>query len=232
MLNHTSSLLAAVAAMFFVLPVASGADPSWKAEEAAKYLDGRQKTWFEFSAADRGEGAGKTSCVSCHTLLPYVIARPVLRNRAGAAEPTEHEKKLLAQTALRIENWSDLDSAKYRLMYDSNERKKKESRGTEAVLNAVIVAFDDRYRKKTAPGDLTRRAFVNLWQTQIPDGDLKGSWDWLNFSLEPWESKGARYYGACLAAIAIGTAPGYYTAGADRDTDAKIALLRGYLKRS
>jgi squalene-hopene/tetraprenyl-beta-curcumene cyclase len=33
-----------------------------------------------------------------------------------------------------------------------------------------------------------------------------------------------------LAAIAVGTAPGYYTPGADQETDARVKLLRGYLK--
>jgi squalene-hopene/tetraprenyl-beta-curcumene cyclase len=40
----------------------------------------------------------------------------------------------------------------------------------------------------------------------------------------------ARYFGAALAAVAVGTAPGYYTPGADADTDARVELLRGYLR--
>ena len=61
-------------------------------------------------------------------------------------------------------------------------------------------------------------------------GNDKGSWDWLNFNMGPWEWKEARYFGASLAAIAVGTAPGYYTPGTDADTDARVMLLRDYLQ--
>jgi squalene-hopene/tetraprenyl-beta-curcumene cyclase len=212
-------------------PEVAAADPGWKTKEAAKYLDDRQKAWYAFSPeADRGQGATKTSCVCCHTLVTYAMARPVLRSLDGTSEATEYEKRLLTQTKLRVENWADLDKPKFRLLYDFDEAKKKESWGTEAVLNAVILAFDDRYQKKTAPSEVTKRAFVNLWQTQLKDGNLKGSWDWLDFDLEPWESENARYYGTCLAAVAIGTAPGYYTGGADATVDAQVKSLRTYLK--
>ena len=75
-------------------------------------------------------------------------------------------------------------------------------------------------------------AFVNLWREQAGEGANKGSWEWLDFKLEPWESKAARYYGAALAAVAVGSAPGYYTPGAEPAVDAKVALLRGYLKEN
>src|SRR5882672_7274432 len=75
---------------------AGGERGSWKPEEARKYLDERQKAWFAFSSADRGEGETRTTCVSCHTVLPYALARPVLRKFVGAETTTEN--KLLAQT--------------------------------------------------------------------------------------------------------------------------------------
>src|SRR5207245_2296242 len=121
--------------------------------------------------------------------------------------------KLLAQTTDRVNAWAKLDTPGYRLFYDFNERKKKESWGTEAVLNALVLSFDDRYQGHTSPAATTRKAFVNLWQTQATDGPQQGSWDWLDFGLQPWEAKTARYHGAALAAIAVGTAPGYYTPG-------------------
>src|SRR6266516_8060361 len=74
---------------------AGGERKSWKPEEARKYLDERQKAWFAFSSADRGEGETRTSCVSCHTVLPYAMARPVLRQLVGAVTATDQEKKLL-----------------------------------------------------------------------------------------------------------------------------------------
>ena len=80
------------------------------------------------------------------------------------------------------------------------------------------------------PSDATKQAFDNLWKVQTQAGGDKGAWDWLDFGLEPWESKGARYYGAALAAIAVGSAPGYYKATADTVLDGKVEMLRVYLK--
>src|SRR5438093_13125267 len=118
---------------------------SWNPDEARKYLDERQTAWFAFSSADRGEGETRTSCVSCHTVLPYALARPALRKLVGAHTATP--KKLLSQTRMRVENWKDLDTEAFGLFYDSSARKKKESWGTEAVLNTVILAFDDRLQR-------------------------------------------------------------------------------------
>ncbi len=230
-LNHTRGSVGLVVVLLACPSAWAGGEASgWKPGEAGKYLDERARAWFAFASADRGQGMTRSTCVSCHTLVPYALARPMLRAVTAAATPTEYEQKLLAQTKRRVENWTDLDTAKFGLLYDFNEQKKKEAWGTEAVLNAVILAFDDHYQGRSAPSDVTKQALANLWKTQIQVGDQKGSWDWLNFNLEPWESPGARYHGAALAAIAVGTAPGYYTPRADADTDAKVKLLRDYLK--
>jgi hypothetical protein len=202
----------------------------WRPGEASKYLDEREKTWFEFSSAKRGQGKEQSSCVSCHSVLGYALARPVLRKITGVETATEYETKLITQTKRRVENWKDLDSESFGLLYDFNEQKKREAWGTEAVLNAVILAFDDHYHGRSTPSEVTKQAFANLWKTQIQAGDHKGTWDWLDFGLEPWEAKGSRYFGAALAAIAVGTAPGYLASDADADVSAKVRLLRDYLK--
>src|SRR5205814_3816703 len=109
--------------------------------------------------------------------------------------------------------------------YDSNEAKKTESRGTEAVINALVLASADAEQNRREPTEPTRRALRRLWETQRADG----AWDWLDFGLEPFESADAAYYGATLAALAIGTAPASSTTQA---TDATVGIekLRGYLK--
>jgi hypothetical protein len=200
----------------------------WKPEQAMKYLDEREKAWFEYSPASRGEGMTQSTCISCHSVLPYVLARPVLHKLVADDVPTEFEKKLLAQTKNRVANWKKLDTAPYSLLYDFSEQKKKESWGTEAVLNTVILAFDDRYQGRSSSSESTKQAFSNLWQTQVKTGDQKGSWDWLDFGMGPWEWKESRYWGAALAAIAAGTAPGY--AGGDDASQEGLRLLRSYLK--
>ena len=201
----------------------------WRKAEAGRYLDERAQAWFAFADAGRGEAETKSRCVSCHTVSPFALARPALRKLTGASEPTEIEKRLIVQTKMRVEHWDELDSAKFQLLYDFDEPKKRESWGTEAVLNAAILAFDDHYQGRPTPGDATKRALANMWQAQSAEGSQKGSWEWLNFGLEPWESPSARYFGAALAAVAVGTAPGYYAPGADSDVDQKVRLLKGYL---
>jgi hypothetical protein len=230
MTNRVASWLAVAVAVACPGSRAVGDPPGWNREAAGKYLDARCKEWLEFAGAGRGQGATRTSCVSCHTLLSYALGRPALRTTAGAATPTEAEQALLARTTKRVEAWASLDTPPYGLLYDFSDPKKRESWGTEAVLNALILASDDRRQGRGGPTAVTRKAFANLWAAQAAEGPQRGSWEWLDFGLEPWESKGGRYYGAALATVAVGTAPGYYTPGADPATDARVELLRAYLK--
>lgn len=198
---------------------AGGEASGWQAAKAGKYLDERQQIWF-----------GYANCVSCHTGLPYALGRPALHKLQGVQTPSEQETRLLAQVRRRVANWKKLDSKEFGLYYDDSDEKKKQSWGTEAVFNAVILAFDDRYQGRSSPSEATKQAFVYLWQTQLQAGANKGTWDWLDFHEAPWGNAEARYFGAALAAIAVGTAPGYYAPGADADTDARVTLLRGYLR--
>jgi hypothetical protein len=191
---------------------------AWNPEKAGESLDGRVKLWFR-----------SAECISCHTALPYALARPALRKLVGATPPTEQETKLLAHVKKRVTNWKDLDTKEFGLYYDANDELKKQSWGTEAVFNALILAFDDRSEGRSSPSESTKQAFVNLWQTQVQSGNNKGAWEWLDFNEAPWGNSESPYFGASLAAIAVGTAPGYAST-ADTDVQAKIALLRGYLK--
>ena len=211
-----------------------GAEPAaakWNPKLAAEYLDGRGESWFKFSSANRGEGATLSHCVSCHSLLPYALARPGLRRVSNDKSPTQWEAKTIEQLKLRVANWDQLDEVEYQLMYDFDEPKKKQSRGTEAVLNALILSLDDQFEGRKQPSDATNKAFSILWATQISDGEHKGSWDWLNFGLEPWESTSARYLGASVAAIAVGATPGNARDGHERDSRERLDWLRTYLKK-
>jgi len=57
----------------------------------------------------------------------------------------------------------------------------------------------------------------------------QGAWAWLNFHYEPWESDGSAYFGAAVAAIAVGTAPGNYAA--NPEIQDQLKLLRDYLQQ-
>jgi squalene-hopene/tetraprenyl-beta-curcumene cyclase len=209
----------------------------WNPQAAAKYLDQRAEEWLAFASAQRGQGNMQTTCISCHTLLPYALARPLLRK--GTPEPTAFEGKMVTQARLRVANWKDLDGSKLRLLYDFTEQKKTESWGTEAVIDATILAFDDRNDPDppmTGPDRVSRKttiqALTNLWATQITSGPQAGAWNWLDFDNDPFESKNSPYFGAALAALALGNLPGRDFGVADPAAKPGIEALRGYLQKN
>ncbi len=206
-------------------------DDAARVRRAVLYLDGRQDDWSRFARAQRGEGADRTSCVSCHTGISYALARPELRRFAAKPGPAAPEERMIAAAGLRAEHWADLDSPRFSLMYDADDRKKAESRGTEAVFNALILAREDAARGRTMPGPATRTALQHLWETQTTEGSDAGSWDWINFGMEPWEGDGSRAFGAVLAAIAVGSAPGYLDQKLDEAAARGVRTLRDYLRR-
>jgi hypothetical protein len=129
------------------------------------------------------------------------------------------EKQLLQDLAKRVKNWQNVPP-----WYSA---KKHQSRGTEGILNALVLANHDAEQGKKKIGDTTAVAFRHLWQSQLKEGDAKGSWPWLDFGLDPWESPGAAYYGTALAALAVGTAPGNFVTKAEHRTN--IKMMRTYL---
>ncbi len=209
-----------VAAGFARVAAGPEARPQWNARAAAAYLDGRQEWWLHWPGAARDH---ETACVSCHTALPYALARPALREALSDREPTATESGTLANVLKRVRMWKEVEP-----FYPDQTRglpKTSESRGTEAILNALILSARDA-RAGALSGD-GRDAFEHLWALQFKNGDLKGAWAWLNFHYEPWESADGTYFGATLAALAVGIAPSAY-AGSAAVHD-QIGLLRAYL---
>jgi hypothetical protein len=93
------------------------------------------------------------------------------------------------------------------------------------VLNALILASRDERAGTVSPE--ARQALANMLALQHSTGDDAGAWAWLNFSLRPWESTTSPYFGAALAAIAIGMEPENYASS--RDIQPNVARLRAYL---
>ena len=182
------------------LPPRSGAR-SWDPAAAAAYLDARMDVWFA-NGTKLKTGETQTACVSCHAGLAYALSRPVLRRVMHVDAPATQEARLIDETRRRVETYST-----HQVLYDFNERRQIESRGTEAVLNAVISTSVDAARNLREPSAPTKKALARLWETQRADG----RWDWLEFGLEPWETTEAAYHGATFAAFAVGTAPGRAT---------------------
>lgn len=201
-------------------PAAGAANP-WNPKAAAAYLDGREAWWMQWTGSARDHG---TVCVSCHTNLPYILARPALRGALYESGPSVNEQRLIDDVIRRVRLGRDAGPYYSEEGYD---HKTAESRGTEAVLNALILASFDAQSGRLS--DDTRAALGTMWGLQRQDGDNKGSWAWLQFDLEPWEASDSPYYGAALAALAVGTAPGNYAASAG--IQPHLALLRDYLNR-
>ena len=81
-----------------------GAAADWDRAAAAAYLDDRMDMWFA-NATKLRTGEEKTSCVSCHSSVPYALARPALRRALHAAAPTAQEARLADETTRRVESY-------------------------------------------------------------------------------------------------------------------------------
>ncbi len=194
---------------------------SWNPKAAAAYLDYRAGWWAEWDGSARDHG---TFCVSCHTALPYALARPALRSALAEQGPSINERRLIEDVTERVRLWKTVGPYYSDRGYD---HKTAESRGTEAVLNALILAGHDTQSGQLS--DDTRAAFDNMWALQQTTGENRGSWLWLQFDQEPWEGNDSAYYGAALAAIAVGTAPGTYASSPGIQDNHQ--RLREYLNR-
>lgn len=218
-----SGLVLAGAVAIGATPEATKPDQTgWDAKAAATYLDARAEFWSTWPNAARDRG---TFCISCHTTLPFAIARPALRAPLGEREPSAAENKILNNLLARARNWRDIEP-----FYPDQTRgipKTSESRAIEAVMNALVLSRRDA-RDGRLSAD-TRTALGVMWALQMKTGPNNGAWTWLNFNYEPWESPNSPYFGASLAALAAGSAPDAYAAAPDIQDNLKA--LRGYFNR-
>ena len=205
----------------FTNSAASATSESWNPRAAAAYLDQRAGWWMAWPGAARDQG---TFCVSCHTALAYSLSRPALRTALGEKAPSANERRLLDNVIKRVRVWKE-----GKPFYDDQNGADKslQSRGTESVLNALILANFDAESGRLSED--TRAAFRNMWALQETAGNEKGAWPWLDFGNEPFEAGDSLFYGACLAAVAVGTAPESLRASPDIQNNVK--LLRDYLDR-
>lgn len=194
----------------------------WDEQAAADYLEQRANWWTHWKGSARDQG---TFCVSCHTSVPYILAQSSLNGNSPAAAESAGERAILDNVTRRVRLWQSI--APYYSDETYGAGKAAQSRATEAVLNALILSA-------AAPpsghlSDDARSAFSNLWALQLTSGKNKGSWQWQDFNLKPWESYDSNYYGAALVAIAVGIAPDDY-----RSTPSiqdHLQLLRDFLRR-
>lgn len=193
---------------------------NWNKKAAASYLDYREGWWLTWPKAQRDHG---TACVSCHTAVPYALARPVLRGALGENSLASAEQGMLANITKRVTMWSEMEP--FYSDAKSGPNKSVESRNAESVLNTVILAQYDASQGKLS--DVTRKAFDNMWALQSKTDGPVGAWVWQNFHLAPWEGDQSEYWGATMAALATAMAPDHYSN--DLKIQQNLTLLRQYL---
>lgn len=158
--------------------------------KTAEYLDGVGVGWTR----DR-------KCITCHTNMPYLTARPLLSGNDGWKEVRAFLEK-------DVESWS------------SGEKPRGDA---YVVATAFALAFNDAQQTgKLHPN--TRTALDRMFDVQLKTGE----WKWLKCNWPPLEHDD--YYGATVAALAVGIAPGNY-AGTDKG---KIGIekLKTYFNRT
>lgn len=144
---------------------------AFSAVKASEYLDGVGVGWTR----DR-------QCITCHTNMPYLLARPLIPGDAGWKEVRAFLEKDVA-------SWSTGG---------------KPRGDAYVVATAFAMAFNDAQNGgKLQP--LTKDALDRMWKGQKATGE----WGWLKCDWPPMEHDD--YYGATVAALAVGIAPGDYT---------------------
>ncbi len=196
--------------------------PAWSKPEAASYLARRTSAWLTWGGSARGAG---TACISCHTGLPLTLSLAALSRSNSLNVAVTADAQLMGDVRKRVQDWAAIESATggqngtAQCFYTD---KMPSSLGTESVMNAVALADYDHSRGRVMLGATTRLALEYMWQQQQPNG----SWQWLEFGLSPWEHDGV-YYGASLAALAVGLAgPHYYH---NSSVQPKVSVLKRFL---
>ena len=208
-------------AIILALSAAAAWCGDWNPRLAAQYMDARQKAWFAWPNASRSG----VVCVSCHTGMPYLLARPALRSALGESEPTLYESVLVDGLRATVVK-TDADNL---FGSKSGTLLAQQVFGAQSVMAALFLAMDDA-RRGHGMSPEAEKAFERMWSLQVRTGKNQGGWLWSDFDLDPWETADAAYYGSALGALATGVAPaGYQSRPEIREN---IAALRTYLREA
>jgi len=191
---------------------------NWDARAAEHYLDSRLKQWAEWPNAT----VSGVVCVSCHSGLPYLVARPALRQSLGEKSgPTLYESLLVEGTRATVfrtdakELFGGLKGPLIDQVY-----------AAVSVVSAVVIAMEDAPHGKLSPEG--EKAFERMWSIQVKEGPGQGAWQWSDYNLDPWETKDSVAYGAAVGALATGLAPGDYQARPEIRSN--VAALSAWLR--
>jgi Prenyltransferase and squalene oxidase repeat len=170
-----------------------GLAEDWE-KKAALYLDGKAADWMVNAPAI----SNNKTCNTCHTITPFLMAD-------FPAEYTPNAASIRSALAVRV-------TTPGKSFYgEPGSTKEKESFATEAVLNAMSLKGGGDKGQYDA-------AVQRMWSQQ----NTQGYWPWLEFGLEPFETRND--WGAGLAAwVALDNTPSEHAA--------KKTKLSDYLKR-
>src|ERR1700722_1380620 len=131
----------------------------WDKAAAAKFLDEREVWWQAWPHAQKDHD---TVCVSCHTQVPYALARPALRSQLGEHAISDPERVMLDSIIKRVNLGSEAETFYSDAVHGPG--KTKEARNAEEVNNALILSSYDAQTGHLQP--VTRKAFEAMWATQ------------------------------------------------------------------
>ena len=194
----------------------------WSPQKAAEYLDGRQAVWAAWPHAAKPNGP----CLSCHTGLFYLMARPVLARALHEDGKAVPEAQLLAAVRSRADAREAAPAGAVPGAGPVKGVLADRLLATQAILTPLVLASADRSQGKLSAE--AEAAFRRMWSLQLQDGPDRGGWAWSSFDLDPWEMPDSAFFGAAVAAAATGIAPAGYQ---DRpEIRANLAALREYIR--
>jgi squalene-hopene/tetraprenyl-beta-curcumene cyclase len=195
----------------------------WNRQLAADYLDTREKEWFAWPGANHTVGG---PCISCHTNMTYLLARPALRHALGEKQATQYEQGLLDTMRARLDKKDAAD-----MFPTTKGRHGEEAVGVESVLATLFLVEQGAEKSGGKPylSAEARKAFDRMWTLQLREGKSAGAWTWNEYGLDPWEMPDSVFYGAALAAVAVGEAPAAYRS--EPDVRERVQAMVAYLQR-
>jgi len=212
-----TSLLWVLVTVTLLAPSAFCAD--WNSRLAANYLDSREQEWFAWPGANKAVGG---PCISCHTNMTYLLARPALRHALGEKQATQYEQGLLDTMRARLDKKDPAE-----MFPTTKGRHGAEAVGVESVLATLFLV--EQSAGKPALSTEARKAFDRMWALQLREGKSAGAWIWNEYDLDPWEMPDSVFYGAALAAVAVGEAPASYRV--EPEVRERVHDLVAYLQR-
>jgi squalene-hopene/tetraprenyl-beta-curcumene cyclase len=161
----------------------------------AEFLDNMSVNWIR-----------QHKCATCHTTVPYLMARPALAH--GRAVGMDFVRKFFEE---QVAGWG------------GEGPRNKPRNDSEVVATAAALAVNDaRTTGKLHP--MTRKALDLMWARQAGGG----AWNWTKCSWPPMEHDD--YYGAVLAAVGAGHAPDGYAE--TEQAKAGLEKLRRYFRKT